>query len=107
MHQFNNFTTLRRINMKKLEITALTGLRGIAATMVMFYHFNLAHLLPGYTATMMGHGYLMVDMFLILSGFIIAMTYGAKFEQSISLRNYRIFLIRRIARIYPLYVLTL
>lgn len=92
--------------MKKLEITSLTGLRGIAATMVMFYHFNASHLLPGFATTMMGHGYLMVDLFLILSGFIIAMTYGERFTQTVSIENYRIFLLRRIARIYPLYVLT-
>ncbi|NNM59255.1 MAG: acyltransferase [Legionellales bacterium] len=93
--------------MKKQEIYSLTGLRGIAATMVMFYHFNASHLLAGGAfANLLGHGYLMVDLFLVLSGFIIAMTYGSRFDKAVTWREYRIFLVRRIARIYPLYILT-
>jgi peptidoglycan/LPS O-acetylase OafA/YrhL len=92
--------------MRKQEIYSLTGLRGIAATMVMFYHFNASHLLAGGAmANLLGHGYLMVDLFLVLSGFIIAMTYGRRFEQAISWKDYQTFLVRRIARVYPLYVL--
>jgi peptidoglycan/LPS O-acetylase OafA/YrhL len=91
---------------KRQEIHALTGVRGIAATVVMFYHFNASALMTGVAATMLGHGYLMVDLFLILSGFIIAMVYGRKFEQNINSEDFKNFLIRRIARIYPLYVIT-
>lgn len=91
---------------KKQEILALTGLRGIAATVVMFYHFGGNSLLSGVSARILGHGYLMVDLFLILSGFIIAMVYGRLFEEVISWENVKNFLIRRIARIYPLYAVT-
>ncbi len=92
--------------MRKQEIYALTGLRGIAATMVMFYHFNASHLLTaGAIKNFLGHGYLMVDLFLILSGFIIAMTYGNRFSQSIHWSEVKTFLVRRIARVYPLYFL--
>jgi peptidoglycan/LPS O-acetylase OafA/YrhL len=91
--------------MKKQEIYSLTGLRGVAAIVVMFYHFNASSLLSGTGATVLGYGYLMVDLFLILSGFIIAMMYGQQFEQSVTWKNYTQFLVRRIARIYPLYAL--
>jgi len=91
--------------MERQEINALTGLRGIAATAVMFYHFNANHLFTGVTANFLGHGYLMVDLFLILSGFILALTYGQRFEQSISWKGYGNFLVRRIARMYPMYAL--
>jgi peptidoglycan/LPS O-acetylase OafA/YrhL len=91
--------------MKKQEIYSLTGLRGIAATMVMFYHFNASHLFTGSISSILGHGYLMVDIFLVLSGFIITMTYGERFSQGFSWKTYSNFLIRRVARIYPLYVL--
>ncbi len=94
------------MNMRKQEIYALTGLRGVAATMVMFYHFGASSLLPpGIGANILHHGYLMVDLFLILSGFIIAMTYGQRFAQTIDWKEYGNFLVRRIARMYPLYAL--
>lgn len=91
---------------RKEEIFALTGLRGVAAMVVMFYHFGVSSLLHGISATLLGYGYLMVDLFLILSGFIIAMVYGQQFEQQVDWDSFKNFLIRRIARIYPLYALT-
>lgn len=87
------------------EIRSLTGMRGIAALLVMFYHFNAGKLFDGHLATFMGHGYMMVDLFFILSGFVIAMTYGHWFEQGLNWGDYLRFLARRVARIYPLYVL--
>ncbi len=89
----------------KKEINSLTGLRGIASTAVMFYHFNASHLMSGYSANMMGHGYLMVDLFLILSGFILALTYGKRFSDTIQWYDCKVFFVRRIARIYPIYFL--
>ncbi|MEQ5052884.1 acyltransferase [Klebsiella michiganensis] len=89
--------------MAKQEIKSLTGLRGIAAVTVMFYHFNLAHALTSHSATIMGHGYLMVDLFFVLSGFVISMTYGEWFANSIDRKAFLKYVFRRIARIYPLY----
>src|SRR5258708_21739589 len=47
---------------------------------------------------------LLVDMFFILSGFVISSSYPAK---STGTQSYFRFMIRRVARIYPLHVLTL
>jgi peptidoglycan/LPS O-acetylase OafA/YrhL len=56
----------------------------------------------------LAHGYLAVDLFFVLSGFVLALNYAEIFEGGFSLARYRIFLERRIARVYPLYfVLTL
>lgn len=90
---------------KKQEISSLTGLRGIAATMVMLYHFRINNVFTGPIVNFLTHGYLMVDLFLILSGFILTMTYGKRFTQRVGLIDYGNYLIKRVARIYPLYFL--
>lgn len=89
------------------EIRSLTGLRGLAALLVMFYHYNAFRLLDGPMKTFMAHGYLMVDVFFVLSGYVMAMTYGALFQDEIDRRQHYAFLIRRIARIYPMYAITI
>jgi peptidoglycan/LPS O-acetylase OafA/YrhL len=52
------------------------------------------------------HGYLAVDLFMVLSGFVLAMIYGARFVAAPSWRQFGHFLWMRLARIYPLYALT-
>ncbi len=90
----------------KSEIKALTGLRGIAAMMVAVYHVNpelSARSAPG-IGTILGKGYIWVDLFFVLSGFVLALNYAPRFAEGISINGWGDFLIRRIARIYPLYV---
>ncbi len=74
-------------------------MRGIAALMVVFYHcgerFELAYLCP--------HGYLAVDFFFILSGFVIANAYYARLSSN-ELGLYR-FAQLRIVRLMPMIVL--
>ncbi|WP_426235938.1 acyltransferase family protein [Pseudomonas sp. TWP3-2] len=89
--------------MLKQEVRALTGLRGIAAVMVMLYHFNTGQLLEGRAGNLLGNGYLMVDLFLVLSGFVLALNYGYLFERSLNARDILRFVYRRLSRIYPLY----
>jgi len=89
----------------KTEIRSLTGLRGLAAVLVMFYHYNAFRLLEGPAHTFVAHGYLMVDVFFVLSGYVMAMTYGALFADGFAWATFYAFLSRRVARIYPLYVI--
>ena len=91
--------------MRRQEIYSLTGLRGAAATLVMFYHFNASRLVSWVGGHILGHCYLMVDLFLVLSGFILAMTYGQRFEQGVELKSYGTFVKRRFARIFPIFFL--
>jgi peptidoglycan/LPS O-acetylase OafA/YrhL len=86
------------------EIRSLTGLRGVAAAYVVLYHMHLFELCSGAAATVLTHGYLAVDLFFVLSGFVMALTYAELFEGGFSAGRYRDFLVRRIARVYPLYV---
>ena len=103
---------------KQGEIKSLTGLRGIAACWVVLFHyvtaFHHAELDQKLrTDSSLGfrlveaflvHGYLAVDLFFVLSGFVMAFTYGGVFEARLSLRAYLDFLGKRLGRVYPLYI---
>ncbi len=90
---------------KTSEIKALTGLRGIAALYVVLFHANGLVALPMQIRPFIRHGYIAVDLFFILSGFVMAMTYGHMFKDGFNLGNFKRFLMLRLARIYPLYIL--
>jgi peptidoglycan/LPS O-acetylase OafA/YrhL len=55
----------------------------------------------------LAHGYLAVDLFFSLSGFVMALNYAEMFSGGFDLRKFQTFLGRRLARIYPLYLFTL
>lgn len=86
-----------------LEFRALTGIRGVAAVYVMIFHFlpGVAPLSP--MSTFLSHGYLSVDLFFVLSGFVMAANYAPMFAASQAPSAYWLFLGRRLARVYPLY----
>ena len=88
---------------KPREIKSLTGLRGVAACYVMLYHYSVDSL-SGTALRVMQHGYLAVDLFFVLSGFVMALTYGRAFRQMPTARGYFDFLQKRLARVYPLYL---
>jgi len=85
------------------EIRALTGLRGIAAVLVTAYHFYPVAPGSGIWSDTLGRGYLWVDLFFCLSGFVLASNYGALFANGFSGAAFANFLQRRLARVYPLY----
>ena len=86
------------------EIGALTGLRGLAACWVAAYHLHYMDPLLPRGGTLLHHGYLAVDIFFVLSGFVMALSYKGMFASGTSRRAYIAFLLRRVARIYPLYI---
>jgi peptidoglycan/LPS O-acetylase OafA/YrhL len=90
----------------KQDIKALTGLRGIAALYVMEYHANFIAYFHETNPfeVFMCHGYQAVNLFFILSGFVMALTYGADFATGFERENYFRFLVKRLGRIYPLYI---
>jgi peptidoglycan/LPS O-acetylase OafA/YrhL len=87
------------------EIKSLTGLRGIAAIYVVVFHFFIGQRLTNPFTTLLAHGYLAVDVFFILSGFVMTLTYKHLFDRARTLSSYGTFLGRRIARVYPLYLI--
>ncbi|MDE5446976.1 acyltransferase family protein [Bradyrhizobium sp. CSA207] len=76
--------------------------RFVAALGVFVFH--LKNIDKGISPVWNGSYGLFVDMFFILSGFVISYSYPST---STGIRSYVRFLVRRIARIYPLHVLTL
>lgn len=92
------------------EITALTSLRGIAAVAVLLLHFRDQFgpaFNPDRVTSFFARSYLFVDFFFILSGFVIALSYMHMFTRGIAWRDYAAFLIKRLARIYPLHIVVL
>jgi len=70
-------------------------LRGVAALAVVAFHFH-----PG-TSPLLAHGYLAVDLFFALSGFVIAHAYGRQLMNGEPVGR---FMLRRLIRLYPLYL---
>jgi peptidoglycan/LPS O-acetylase OafA/YrhL len=77
-------------------IKSLEGARGLAAVFVSLFHFGLAFYVPP-----IEYGYLFVDLFFVLSGFVITATYSQRITQLADLKP---FLIRRFGRLFPLMV---
>lgn len=90
-------------------LTTLTPLRGIAALLVVIFHSNLmvmGFMPPGYTR-LLDFGWLWVDFFFILSGFIMCYVYARDFEHAVTRGSYWKFIGARFARVYPLHLFTL
>jgi peptidoglycan/LPS O-acetylase OafA/YrhL len=86
----------------------LTPLRGAAATWVAVYHFGTTVPLFSPDQTMLvAKGYTMVDLFFIMSGFIMQHVYGQSFKAQITQSGVYRFIVARFARIYPLHFFTL
>lgn len=79
----------------KPHYEVLDGLRGVAATLIVVYHLCEA------CGIMFGHGYLAVDFFYALSGFVIAYAYDDRWKQM----SVATFLKRRIIRLHPMVIM--
>ena len=90
-------------------LSNLTPLRGIAALLVAVFHFEMAmgRFVPAKTTMFFEKSYLMVDLFFVMSGFIMLHVYGSSFSRSLEKENVRHFFVARFARTYPLHLFTL
>lgn len=78
--------------------------RLLAAMLVMAYHFCFYAPDAGPIITWFEHMLPLLDMFFIMSGFLIFEHYG---RMALDRRSYAKFLVKRLARLYPLHLLTL
>lgn len=87
--------------MMRRTFDTLDGLRGTAAIVVLLLHVASAETpdLPVF-----GSAYLAVDLFFLLSGFVIGHAYEARLSDGLTFGK---FLKIRLVRLYPLYVLGL
>lgn len=90
----------------KQQISALTGLRFVAAMAVFLHHHPQPAYLPGVLSTFFSAGYNGVTIFFVLSGFVIGLNYLDMLAQPTWLKLAR-YIVARLARIYPLYLLVL
>jgi len=81
------------------HFVALDGLRGVAALLVIFFHVPWPW--PFSTHTAVRNFYLMVDLFFLLSGFVIHHAYHNRLRTTADIAH---FLLRRTFRLLPLYV---
>src|SRR6185369_10335568 len=88
------------------ELPSLTALRGIAAIVVMIYHFATMAFGRDDLPEAIKRGYMAVDLFFLLSGFVLSHVYGRHFVITIDRRDLASFAWARLARIYPVHLLT-
>lgn len=78
---------------------SLEGLRGAAAVLVVFFHmFGRTNLAP-----IVSNGYLAVDLFFVLSGFVICGAYSSRLASGADVRA---FVLRRFGRLWPIHAVT-
>lgn len=87
----------------KNEIKSLTGLRGIVALWVTFFHFS--HFKTDLIQTIVKKGYVAVDIFFVLSAFLLAISYADKFK-ALNFSAVQKFYKKRVNRIYPVYIVS-
>lgn len=83
----------------KQHYEILDGLRGVAALAVVTFHFMEIMYSPD--KNFIGHGFLAVDFFFCLSGFVIAYAY----DNRISNMGLKAFFISRVIRLHPMVVM--
>jgi peptidoglycan/LPS O-acetylase OafA/YrhL len=85
-------------------VPALTGFRAVAAWLVVIYHYNPfpPDWFIGIPNRIVSEWHLGVSFFFVLSGFLITWKYYTPLTK-INLRYFRTYMLRRSARIYPVY----
>lgn len=89
--------TAIRLLKTKQHFEILDGLRGVAAVAVVVFHF-MEFVTPSYHDNFIAHGFLAVDFFFCLSGFVVAYAYDNRLEKLGVVQ----FLKLRLIRLHPL-----
>jgi peptidoglycan/LPS O-acetylase OafA/YrhL len=97
-----------------VQLPALTPLRGVAALWVVVFHvqselnwLDVPPLLAEERSGLIGRGYLWVDFFFLLSGFIMNHVYGEELSRGVTGAAGKRYLLSRLARVYPIHLVML
>jgi peptidoglycan/LPS O-acetylase OafA/YrhL len=94
---------------KPVEIRALAGARALPPLLIVLFHFSEGHHYSGvgWIDLLAARGYLWVEFFFALSGFILTHVYGARLAQLFTKKGFGAFLKARLTRLYPLHLFML
>lgn len=96
----NNSKSAVNLLQTRQHFEVLDGLRGVAALAVVIFHF-MEFAVPDYADSFIGHGYLAVDFFFCLSGFVIAYAYDNRMTKIGAAQFFRL----RLIRLQPLVII--
>lgn len=85
----------------KPRFDILDGLRGVAAVLVVSFHLLESYCGGDHTKQILNHGYLAVDFFFVLSGFVIGYAYDDRWAKGLTIWG---FFKRRLVRLHPMVV---
>lgn len=85
----------------KKHYKILDGLRGVAAIIVVAFHLFEMYNEGSHQKQIINHGYLAVDFFFVLSGFVIGYAYDDRWKK-MSVKN---FFKRRLIRLHPMIIM--
>jgi peptidoglycan/LPS O-acetylase OafA/YrhL len=90
-------------------IAALAGARAFPPLIIILYHFSEGHHYSGlqWFDRIVTRGYLWVEFFFVLSGFILTYAYGHRLAELFRVKGYGAFLRARLIRLYPLHLFML
>jgi peptidoglycan/LPS O-acetylase OafA/YrhL len=93
----------------RATIKALAGARALPPLIIVLYHFSEGHHYSGllWFDRIVTRGYLWVEFFFVLSGFILTHVYGPRVRELLTWRGYGAFLRARLIRLYPLHLFML
>lgn len=103
----NNISPHYTMNVQNIYLSSkphyeiLDGLRGVAAAMVVAFHLLEAHSGGNHLNQIINHGYLAVDFFFMLSGFVIGYAYDDRWNRM----SMGTFFKRRLIRLQPMVVM--
>lgn len=90
-------------NISRPRYEILDGLRGVAAMLVIWYHFGEGFETSAVDHMIINHGYLAVDFFFVLSGFVLGYAYDSRWRRGLTPGG---FMLRRIIRLQPMVVMS-
>lgn len=92
-------SAIREAAKERPKIQELESIRGLAAMLVVFYHT------PGWSALcnigIINNGYIMVDLFFVLSGFVMYHVYAHRINSKADLCRFQFL---RFGRLYPVHI---